>query len=400
MNRFLTVVPVEEAIRTLRSLAPRPSTETVPLTGSLHRVLADDARADTAIPGFDRSVVDGFALRSRDTIGASDSIPSLLQYKGRISMGESPPFTIRADECAYIPTGGVLPGGADAVAMIEYSEQMEDQVLVHRPVASGENVVRRGEDFAQGSVILPVGHFLRPQDLGILAAAGITTVTVYRAPRIGIISTGNEIIPIERSPGPGQVRDANSFMIHGFLEEHACEPRMYGILPDDPNLLHDTLSRAIRECDAVVLSGGSSKDARDISAGVIGELGEVLIHGIALQPGKPTIIGRAGAIPVVGLPGHPASAYIVLRVLMIPLLEQMTGRSFPPVRISAVLAENIPSPKGREDYVRVRLENGRAIPLFGKSGLLNTLVQSEGMVRIPAESEGLEAGITVEVIRW
>jgi molybdopterin molybdotransferase len=400
MNRFLSVVPVDEAIRTLRSLAPRPSTERVPLAGSFHQVLAEDARTDADIPGFDRSIVDGFALHARDTVGASDSIPSLLRYRGRIAMGESPSFTIQADECAYIPTGGVLPVGADAVAMIEYSEQVEDQVLVHRSVASGENVVRRGEDFARGSVILPTGHLVRPQDLGVLAAAGFTHVTVYRIPRIGILSTGNEIVPIERTPGPGQVRDANSFMIHGFLAEHACEPQMYGIIPDDLNLLRDTLTRAIRECDAVVLSGGSSKDTRDVSARVIGELGEVCIHGVALQPGKPTIIGRSGMTPLIGLPGHPASAYIVLRVLVTPLLEQMTGRSFPPVRISAVLAENIPSPKGREDYVRVRLENGKAIPLFGKSGLLNTLVQSEGMVRIPAESEGLEAEMTTEVIRW
>jgi molybdopterin molybdotransferase len=175
---------------------------------------------------------------------------------------------------------------------------------------------------------------------------------------------------------------------------------MYGIIPDDRTLLQGALEEALRECDAVILSGGSSKDARDASAGVIADLGEVCIHGIAIQPGKPTIIGHAEAIPMIGLPGHPASAYVVLRVLVIPLLEQMTGRSFPPVRTPALLAENIPSPKGREDYVRVRLANGTAVPLFGKSGLLNTLVQSGGMVRIPAEREGLEAGEIVEVIRW
>jgi molybdopterin molybdotransferase len=400
MNRFLTVVPVDEAIRTLRSLAPGPSPENTSLTRSLQRVLAEEVRADSDIPGFDRSVVDGFALRARDTVGASDSLPSLLRYRGRITMGMPSALTIRADECAYIPTGGVLPDGADAVAMVEYSEQVEDQVLIHRPVASGENVVQRGEDFARGSVILPRGHLMRPQDLGVLAAAGISTVTVFRMPTIGIISSGNEIVPIEQIPESGQVRDANSYLIHGFLAEHGCEPRMYGIMPDDPVLLREILERAARECDGVILSGGSSKDTRDVSARVISELGEVSIHGIALQPGKPTIIGRVGSVPVIGLPGHPASAYVVMRVLVIPLLEEMTVRSFPPVRISAVLAENIPSPRGREDFVRVRLENGQAVPLFGKSGLLNTLVQSDGMVRIPADSEGLEAGETVEVIRW
>ncbi len=400
MNRFLTVVPVSEAIRTLRTLAPPPSSEMVPLVHSLHRVLSENVRADSDIPGFDRSVVDGYAVRARDTVGASDSLPSLLRYRGRIDMGARPPFTIQPDECAYIPTGGVMPEGADAVAMIEYSERVEDQVLIHRAVASGENVVQRGEDFSQGSVILPRDHLVRPQDMGVLAAAGCTRVPVYRICQVGIISTGLEVIPVEQTPGPGQVRDVNSFLIYGFLKEHGCEPRMYGILPDQAGMLRDTLGQAIRECDAVLISGGSSKDSRDVSAQVIGELGEVCIHGIALQPGKPTIIGRAEGTPVIGLPGHPASAYIVLRVLVIPLLEEMTGRTFPPTRISAVLEENIPSPKGREDYVRVCMENGKAIPLFGKSGLLNTLVQSVGMVRIPSESEGLEAGEEVEVLSW
>jgi molybdopterin molybdotransferase len=400
MNRFLTVVSVEEAIRTLRSLSPPPPTETVSLLCSLHRVLARDARAEADIPGFDRSTVDGYALKSRDTVGASDSLPALLHLRGRIAMGTRPRITLQADECAYIPTGGVLPSGTDAVAMVEYSEQVEDQVLIHRAVAPGENVVRQGEDFARGSVLLARGHFLRPQDLGVLAAAGITRIPVNGIPRIGIISTGNEIIPIEEIPGPGQIRDTNSIMIHGFLAEHGCEPCRYGIVQDDPSLIREALLQATRECDAVLLSGGSSKDVRDASARVIGDLGEVCIHGISLQPGKPTIIGRIGELPVVGLPGHPASAYIVLRVLVIPLLEEMTGRSFPPERVDAVLAENIPSPKGREDYVRVRLEGEVATPLFGKSGLLNTLVQSEGMVRIPAGSEGLEAGTRVEVLRW
>ncbi|MDD1678890.1 MAG: molybdopterin molybdotransferase MoeA [Methanomicrobiales archaeon] len=400
MNRFLTVVSVEEAVRTLQSLASPPKPETVPLAGSLQRVLAEDVRSDSDIPGFDRSTVDGFAVLARDTVGASDSLPALLYFRGRISMGSPPSVGIRTGECAYIPTGGVLPQGADAVAMIEYSEQVEDQVLIQRPVAPGENVVQRGEDFARGSMILSRGHLLRPQDLGVLAAAGFTESAVYRNPRIGVISTGNELVPVDQDPRPGQVRDANSFMIQGFFAEHGCEPRRYGIVPDDPHLFREALEHALPKSDAVIISGGSSKDVRDVCAQVIGELGEVRIHGISIQPGKPTIIGKIGAIPVIGLPGHPASAYIVVRVLVTPLLERMTGRSFPPVIASAVLAENIPSPKGREDYVRVRLEEGKAIPLFGKSGLLNTLVQSEGMVRIPAGSEGLEAGEMVEVIRW
>jgi molybdopterin molybdotransferase len=362
--------------------------------------LAEDIRTESDIPGFDRSTVDGFALHARDTVGASDALPAFLRYRGSIPMGAAPALTLQSDECAYIPTGGVLPPGADAVAMVEYSEQIDDRVLVHRSVAAGENVLRRDEDFPKGSVILPAGHLVRPQDMGVMAAAGATRVAVYRIPRIGVISTGNELIPVEKSPAAGEVRDANSFMIGGFLTEHGCRPCPYGIIPDDPSLLRDTLARVIRECDAVILSGGSSKDIRDMSARIIGEMGEVLVHGISLQPGKPTIIGKVGGIPVIGLPGHPASAYIVLMVVVRPFLEDMTLQAFPITRIPATLTENIPSPKGREDYVRVQVKDGMATPLLGKSGLLNTLVHSEGMVRIPAQSEGLEEGEMVEVLLW
>lgn len=400
MSLFLTVVSVEEAVRVLCGLAPQREAEEIHLVDGLHRVLAEDIRSEEDIPGFDRSTVDGFALCARDTVGSSDSLPVILRYRGRISMGEASRLVIREDECMYIPTGGVLPEGADAVAMVEYCEQIEDNVLVHRPVAPGENVIRRDEDFPRDALILPEGHEIRPQDMGVLAAAGVNRVKVYRIPRIGVISTGNELVPPESAVGTGKVRDANSYMIRGFLSEHGCSSIFYGIIQDDPALLRGILVQAESECDAVILSGGSSKDVRDVCGKTIGDLGEVLIHGISLQPGKPTIIGRIGRIPVIGLPGHPASAYIVLRAIVQPLLNKMTSRVLPIITRSAILAENIPSSKGREDYVRVRIEDGRAIPLFGKSGLLNTLVRSEGMVRIPAAREGLEEGESVEVILW
>ena len=384
----------------IRDLASVPREEEIDLLSSLYRVLAREVRADLDLPGFDRSTVDGYAVRARDTVGASDALPAFLHYIGSIPMGSAPTITLGPDECAYIATGGVLPEGADAVAMVEYSEKVGEEVLVRRPVANGENVVQHNEDFSKGAVVLPQGHTIRPQDMGVLAAVGASTIPVFIQPRIGVISTGNEVIPIDQQPGPGQVRDINSAMIGGFLTQHGCIPRVYGIVPDERAVFGNVLERAIRECDAVLLSGGSSKGYRDMCAALIEERGTVLVHGIALQPGKPTILGKVGQVPVIGLPGHPASAYIVLRVIVRPLLVAMTGRAVADRFCTAKLAQNVPSSKGREEYVRVRLEGEKAVPLLGKSGLVNTLVQSDGMIRIPAELEGLEAGEVVEVILW
>jgi molybdopterin molybdotransferase len=301
----------------------------------------------------------------------------------------------------YVPTGGILPEGADAVVMVEHTELFGDQVLVRRPMAHGENVLFYNEDFRKGEVVLAAGRRLSPQDTGVLAAAGCRQVPVTRMPRVGIISTGNELVPVEAVPAAGQVRDVNTYAISAYVSDHGCVPVEYGIIRDDRETFRAALSRAVGECDAVIISGGSSKDDRDMAAAVIAEQGEVLVHGVAIAPGKPTIIGRCGIVPVLGLPGHPASAFIVLVVIGRHLLAGMTGDTGgDPVTVPARLSMNVPSAKGREDYVRVTLRNGVATPLFGKSGLLNTLVKSDGVVRVPAESEGLETGTMVEVILW
>jgi len=400
MSLFLDVVPVARAAEVACSTARPAGTEEVRLEDALHRVLAEDVRAGHDLPGFDRSVVDGYAVMASDTTGASEAVPAMLTLQGRIEMGRAPPGTVGAGTCWYIPTGGVLPAGADAVAMIEYSEAMGDEVLVQRPVAPGENVLSRDEDFATGAVVLPKGRRLTPQDLGVLASTGVAEVRVLGLPRIGIISTGNEVVPVEADLAPGQVRDANGYLCAGFVREHGCEPVRYGIVRDDPALLRPVLERAVAECDCVLISGGSSKDMRDMTARVIGELGEVLIHGIAISPGKPTIIGKIGETPVIGLPGHPGSAYVVLVAVVSRLFATLSGAPVPVRRMRALLAANIPSAKGREDYVRVGVTDGVATPVFGKSGLLNTLVKSDGLVVVPAGREGFEEGDEVEVILW
>jgi len=400
MSLFFSVIPVAEAIRILTSAAVPAGTEEISLANGLNRVLAEDVTSDGDIPGFTRSVVDGYAVRAADTTGAGDAVPSMLRWTGSVPMGGVPDRAVAPGECLYVPTGAVLPPGADAVVMVEHAEQAKELVLLRRPVAAGENVLARGEDFPRGGMVLPKGRRLRPQDLGVLAASGKSCVRVFRQPRVGVISTGNELVPVTAVPSVSQVRDANSSLCAGFLQEHGCVPRCYGIVRDEQEMLRAALDRALSECDAVLVSGGSSKDARDHCAAAIAEQGEVLAHGIALQPGKPTILGRMQGKPVIGLPGHPASAYIVLRALVRPLIGVMAGGLPPERRLGAHLGDSIPSPRGREDWVRVQVEGGLARPVFGKSGLLNTLAASDGVVVVPAEREGMEAGEAVEVILW
>jgi molybdopterin molybdotransferase len=401
MNLFLQVVSVSKAIEEIRNLAVRCGDEPVPLIGALHRILAEDIRADVDIPGFTRSVVDGYAVRAADTTGSSDTIPSMFPLRGRIAMGASAGAHLQSGECIYVPTGGILPEGADAVVMIEYAEQIGKEILVKRPVAHGENVLFFNEDFSSGDVVCNKGRRLSPQDIGVLAAAGCIDVPVVRIPKIGILSTGNELVPVNVRPLPGHVRDVNSYVVASFVREQGCTPILYGIVQDDREALRSAISNATTECDAVLISGGSSKDDRDMVAAIIREEGEVLIHGIAISPGKPTIIGKCNSKPIIGLPGHPASAFIVLIVIVRHLIAGMTGDSESGVRsVQATLGQNVSSSRGREDYVRVVVRDGIATPLFGKSGLLNTLVKSSGVVRIPAESEGLETGTVVEVIVW
>ncbi|HXW98337.1 MAG TPA: gephyrin-like molybdotransferase Glp, partial [Methanomicrobiales archaeon] len=381
-------------------IAPQPGEEEVPLARALGRVLAYDVHAREDIPGFARSTVDGYAIRAADTAGAGEAIPAILRTTGELTMGSPAMKPLLPGSAVYIPTGAMLPDGADAAVMIEYTEQIGDEILVKRPAAPGENVILGDEDFPKGSRVLPRGRILSPREIGILAATGFERVPVYRRPLVGILSTGNELVPVRDTPGPGQVRDANGPMCAAFVESAGCVAKPYGIVRDDRDSLGEAFDRAIGECDAVLISGGSSKDTRDLAASMVAVKGEVLVHGIAVAPGKPTIIGKAGGRPVIGLPGHPASAYVILHALGRPLFAAMAGSQVVERRTPAVLAENIPSQKGRTEFVRVRVRDGRAYPCFGKSGLLNTFAGSDGLVQVPAEREGFEAGETVEVTLW
>jgi len=422
MPEFLTLLPPDEARQLLLSHLSQPTThtETIDVPSALGRVLAQDITAPHPLPDFQRSTVDGYAVHASDTHGASDSLPAYLHLIGEVPMGDAPAFEIGMGQCALIHTGGMLPDGTDAVVMLEYTNDTRRggqlpaptgvtiEIEIFRAVANGENVIGVGEDVTQGQLIQPRGSVLRPAEIGGLMALGITHVNVIRRIRVGLISTGDEVIDPARSPRPGQVRDINSYTLGALVEKSGGESIRYGIIEDQFDSLKDAAARALSECDMVIITAGSSASTRDMTADVIRQLGEpgVLVHGINTRPGKPTILGVCNGKAVIGLPGNPVSALVNGYLFVVPVLEKLLGVvPKPKPSVPARLTVNLPSQAGREDWWPVRLiVHGPsstvaldADPIFGKSNLIFTLAAADGLIRIHADATGLSAGETVQV---
>lgn len=399
--RFLKLVSASVAKTVLLGLARPMPEEMFPLAESAGRILSQSITSPEDIPGFSRSVKDGYAVRSADTLGAAEQNPTLLRLTGKILMGQNDSGSITEKTTKYIPTGGVMPDNADAVVMQESTELAGDLVMVKGPVNPGADVLFADEDFARGEEVFRAGTRISAQTAGVLASFGIDPVPVRTQPKVGIISTGSELVAPASTLRPGQIRDANSTLLRAFMQEVGAEPVFYGIVPDDAVALGHILRVAASECNLVVISGGSSKDDRDVTAGVIASLGTVHVHGVSVAPGKPLIIGEACGTPVLGLPGNPASTYMITLVFAAPMLRKMTGEPARDRTVRARLAMSFPSERGREDLVRVRLlPDGSAEPCLGKSGLLNTLVFSDGYTCVPAGLDGREAGEEIEVHLW
>ena len=412
------VISREEACRVLeeRFVVPSLTVEEIAINRALGRVLALACTAPVDLPEFDRSTMDGYAVNAADTFGAAESRPALLRVAGDIPMGTLPARGIGKGECMKIATGGALPPGADAVVMFEQTQPVDQaNIEVVKPVAPLENVVRRGEDISRGEVILSNGHRIRPQDMAALAGVGITRISVFQKPKVAIISTGNEIVPAEAVPEPGQIRDSNSYNLEGLIESSGGMPVRVGIIRDEYEALRAALDRAIIENSLVLMTGGSSVGTADLSAKVINDAGQpgVLVHGVAVKPGKPLIAGLAGPpgrqVPIFGLPGHPAAVSICFELFVKPFLSRLTGEvphpalaDIAPERtVTARLARCVASGPGREEHVRVTLERREdglwARPVFGASGLITTLVKALGTVTIPVNKIGIEAGEEVKV---
>ncbi len=397
---MLNVISTNEAIVAVLSSVQADSvgTETVPLARCLGRKTAKDIISGEFIPPFSRSTVDGFAVSASDTYGSSESIPAMLTLKGEILMGEKADEKINKGECIKISTGGMLPEGADSVVMLEHTETDFDGLcLVFKAVGPFENVTKKGDDITPGKTVIKKGTVLSSKHIGLLASLGITEVECVRKPVVAIISTGDELIPITEKPTGGKIRNINSAMLSALLSENGCFPVDFGIVRDSKEDLEKTLQKAATESDVILLSGGSSAGARDLTAEIISENGTLLFHGISMKPGKPTIFGNCFDKPVFGLPGHPTAAYFVSVRVVLPLLERLGAVTKPKKTGTAVLSCNLPSNHGREEIVCVRLSNGKADPVFGKSGIVSLLSESDGYVVIDRNCEGLKTGEAVMV---
>jgi len=380
--------------------------ESVGIEDAVGRIATADLTANEDIPGFNRSSVDGYAVISSDTFGASESLPAQLNLIGEVKMGEKPLFSLKTGQAAYVPTGGELPENADAVVMLEYTENFNDGfIYMNKSSAPGNHVVFKGDDVRTGDVVIKAGTCLRPQDVGAIAAMGYVSVPVKRKIRVGIISTGDEIIDVNEKPVGAQVRDTNAYALHAGLINFGAQPKLYGIVNDNFDNIKQAVEKALIHSDVVLISGGSSVGARDETYKVIDSLGSpgILVHGIAVKPGKPTILGSVSGKAVIGLPGHPASAYIIFNFFVGHLLNIINGRKeeFKP-GLRAEMAINYPSNNGREEYLPVKLEsvNGKlyAHPVFGKSGLISMLASANGYVHISRGSEGINKGSEVDVV--
>ncbi|MEO6026732.1 MAG: gephyrin-like molybdotransferase Glp [Candidatus Binatia bacterium] len=407
-SRF-PLVTSAEALAHLRRFKPLP-VERIAVADATGRVLARDVRTTLDLPHFARSYMDGYAVRARDTTGANDATPSRLRVTGSIFMGHPAPRRLGPGEAMRIPTGGMLPAGADAVVMVEHTEETADGIVaIARAATAMQHVMRRGEDAKKGTRIFRRGHRVRPADVGALSGIGLAKVWVHRRPRVAVLATGDEIVRPDVVPGLGQVRNVNQYAIRALISAAGGEPVDFGVLPDREKIIATAMRRALRRADAVLISGGSSVGTKDLTPAVVAAMpkARLLVHGIRIKPGKPTLIARAAGKPVIGLPGNPTSALVIFHVFALPLLRRLGGESveaaFAAERsVRATLSADLPSLDGREDYVRVSLASQPdgsvvATPVTGGSGDIVGFVRADALVRIPADVAVLRAGDTITV---
>jgi molybdopterin molybdotransferase len=409
LKTFFQVVTPEEANRILLEALP-VAAETIETVRARGRVLAEDLYSQVNLPHFHRAAMDGYAVKAKDTFGASATLPAYLKLAGAVEMGKEATLPVASGEAVRISTGGMLPPDCDAVVMVEYTEEVGNQTLeIQRGVSPWQNVIQIGDDIKKGDQVFRRGRRLRAHDLGALTGIGIASLEVFQRPRVALISTGDEIVDVHTEPAPGQVRNINQHSLAGLIEEWGAELRDWGVVGDRRDALEQHMKEALDWADLLLLSGGSSVGARDITLEAILSMpdAKILFHGISVSPGKPTIFANACGKPVLGLPGYPVSALVIFDLFAVPLLRRLSGEHLEAATstrktIRAILKVNIASQPGREDYVRVSLqfEEGRlyAVPLPSKSGAIFTLVKADGMIRIDLNQEGIEKGEEVEVM--
>ena len=410
MSRFIKAISSEEVDILLQRFPP-VGTEIIPIEAAIGRVAAAKQNAPEDLPHFNRSTMDGYAVKAADLLGASESAPIYLRRTGEVLMGSFYPERLAGGCAVAIGTGGALPDGADAVIMVEYTEELIDGTIeITKQIAPGDHIIRRGDDIKTGTTLLERGRRLRPSDVAALAALGLRELPVHRRVKVGIISTGDELVSHDQQPAIGQIRDANQPALQALVMEARGQPISGGIIQDQKALIANKVQELLAQCDLVLISGGSSVGVRDHTGQILAELGEpgVLCHGIAIRPGKPTIIAAIGDKPVIGMPGHPVSSLVIASRFVSTLIKRLEGEQNPsppwPLKVMALFGRDFASANGREDYIRVTLEEREgklwATPLLGGSAAITTMVKSDGLVKVPATSEGLAEGEVVEVMKF
>jgi molybdopterin molybdotransferase len=400
IEKMLDVLTIAEVIRLIATRFGdcRMSKEQVSLDEALNRVLAEEIQAADYVPVFNRSTVDGYAVRASDVFGCSEAIPALLKMTGVSSMGEHIALQLEKGCCTYVPTGGEVPEGADAVVMIEHADDFGDGTIgVYKACAPGTNLIFKGDDVKPGKVVYPIGKMLHVADIGTLAALGVTKIMVRKKPRVALISTGDELVQAGEPVMPGKIRDVNGPMLYAAILESRAQPDFLGILQDDMQEIKRAMSEAVKESDMLILTGGTSVGLKDTIPEALSTLGEMLVHGIASKPGKPTIFGVIEDKPVFGLSGNPLAAFFMFLLLVKPLLHSMQGIELVTRSRVVPISRAVPSNHGREDLIPVALKKNQAIPIIGKSGLITTLSGADGYIRIARDIEGINQGENVEV---
>ena len=398
---MLNVVTREEAVRIILEKIPEAAeAETVGLPDALGKVVAEDILSPEDLPAYARSTVDGFAVHAADTYGCSEALPAMVTYAGKVLMGEDEKRVLPKASCMQVPTGGQVPEGADAVVMVEHSEDLGDQFrYMLKPVAPGENVNAKGDDIALGGVAVPKGTLIEPRHTAVLAALGISEFKVRKPLTVGILSTGDELVDYTETPKGTEIRNINSVTLAAAVEALGCRAKQYPIVPDEEDALREAIDIVRRECDFLIISGGSSVGERDNVNRVLASFGEVYFHGVALKPGKPTMFAMLdGDVPAFGLPGHPAAAFYTFHLFAKPAILKRRGAIAVPRYVEAELSQKVPSNHGREEILGVALEDGKAVPLPAKSGVVSVLSRADGTITIPRDLEGLERGAKVKVL--
>ncbi|MCF6460352.1 molybdopterin molybdotransferase MoeA [Clostridium sp. Cult3] len=403
---FFNVVSVEEAQRKVVEVFEDYifEKEYIPLLEATHRILGEDIISNIDVPEFNRSTVDGYAIKSKESHGASESMPSLFNIIGEVHMGEVSKYNIKSGEAVYVPTGGMVPEGADGMVMIENTEKLDESTLmVYKSISFNENMILKGDDIKIGEIALEKGRRITPESIGVLAALGILQVNVYKKPKFYIISTGDEIIDLDEKLELGKVRDINSYALHSLIIRLGGEVVERTIVRDDYNLLRNEVEKAIGISDIVLISGGSSVGTRDYTAKVIDsfEGAGVFVHGMSIKPGKPTIVGEGEGKIIFGLPGHPVSSIMVFKAIVEYYVRHKMGIiDFTP-KTKAIMDFNFPSSPGRETYQMVKLKekDGKlyATPNFGESGMITLLADADGYIVIKTHEEGVYKGEEREV---